>query len=155
MIYDIKVFDKHGNLNKIIDGNKAYQIIYGETSSPKASVKGDFFCKYCDQTVLKRRPYMVTCGNNMCRNKHKLSLKKRKPPRKVTCRICSKKVEVNAKSRQVTCGKECSEENNRRTSLAGARRRKTIAGAWEMKRRRERAEQIMNLKYKEETECQK
>jgi hypothetical protein len=151
MIYDIKVFDKHGNLNKIIDGNKAYQIIYGETSSPKSSVKGDFFCKYCDTTVLRRRPDMVTCGNHMCRNKHKLSLKKRKPPRKVTCRICSKQVEVNAKSRQVTCGKECSEENNRRTSLAAARKRHETSGVWDKKRR------AMNRKYKtrEEIECQK
>ena len=135
MIYDIKVFDKHGNLKEVINGQSYFQKIYGESDAPKASKKGSFFCKYCKNTVTKTRPNMATCGSHACRNAHRLALKPpRKGTRSITCRICKTKVEVT-QNRQVTCSKKCSEENNRRTSLAGARRRQKYSGVWDRKRR--------------------
>ena len=135
MIHDIKVFDKHGNLKEVINGQSHYQKIYGDSQAPKASVKGKFTCPYCKVEVDKTRPNMATCGSGQCRNKHSLSLRPpKKGARSITCRICNKKVSVT-QSRQVTCSKECSTENNRITSLAGAKRRYQQVGMWDRKRR--------------------
>jgi hypothetical protein len=134
MIYDIKVFDKHGNLKEVVNGHKDFQKIYGSSEAPKASVKGHFICKYCGITVEQTRTSKITCGSRKCRNEHARSYKKKKGARKITCRICKTKLEVT-QSRQITCSKECSEENNRRTSLAGARRRQEYSGMWDRKRR--------------------
>jgi len=134
MIYDIKVFDKHGNLKKIIDGHKDFQKIYCASDAPVATVKGTFVCMYCNITVEQTRTSKVTCGSRACRNKHARSYHKKKQARSIKCRICNTKVETR-QYKQVTCSKECSVENNRRTSIAGARRRQKYSGVWDRKRR--------------------
>ena len=134
MIYDIKVFDKYGNLKEVVNGHKDFQKIYGGSDAPKATVKGTFICKYCNTKVEQTRTSKVTCGSRECRNAHARAYKRKKVARKITCRICKTELEVT-QSRQVTCSKKCSEENNRRTSLAGARRRQKYSGVWDRKRR--------------------
>jgi hypothetical protein len=129
MIYDIKVFDKDGKLKDVINGHNSYQKVYGENDAPNATVKGHFKCRYCNITVEQTRTSKVTCGSRLCRNKHANSYRKRKDPRPMTCRICSKVTEVRH-SRQITCSKECAKENNRRISAAGAAKRYASKGTW-------------------------
>ena len=138
MIHDIKVFDKHGNLKKIINGKKYFDKLYSETAKSfiveRKKTKSTFICKYCNTKVEQTRTSKVTCGSRECRNAHARAYKRNKVARKITCRICKTELEVT-QSRQVTCSKKCSEENNRRTSLAGARRRQKYSGVWDRKRR--------------------
>jgi hypothetical protein len=133
MIYDIKVFDKDGKLKDVINGYEVYQQVYGESDAPNATVKGYFVCKYCNVTVEQTRTSKVTCGSRKCRNEHARLYKKRIGVREITCRICKTKLKVT-QSRQITCSKECSEENNRRVSAEGARRRYRATGEWNKKR---------------------
>lgn len=129
MIYDIKVFDKDGKLKDVINGYEVYQQVYGESDAPNATVKGYFVCKYCNVTVEQTRTSKVTCGSRLCKNKHANSYRKKVAARPMTCRICSKVTQVRH-SRQITCGKECAKENNRRISAEGARRRYKSTGEW-------------------------
>ena len=121
MIHDIKVFDKHGNLKEIIDGQKYFEKIYEQTAKSfimeRKKAKGTFICKFCRESFPSRSKGQFCCNKAKCKYQRDLILK---PPlkggRDITCVVCSKKTTVRH-GRAVTCGKECSKELNRRNNL--------------------------------------
>jgi len=120
MIHDIKVFDKHGNLKEIIDGQKYFEKIYEQTAKSfimeRKKTKGTFVCRFCKESFPRSSPSQYCCNKGTCRYQRSLILKPLKGGRDIVCRICSKKVTVKH-SRAVTCSKECSKELNRRKNL--------------------------------------
>ena len=134
MIHDIKVFDKHGNLKEIINGDELFQKLYVEKmdftprlSSHKNYRKGN--CPYCKSEFETVRLAQITCGDKKCLREHTNKRTRDRSnivsvERKFPCRIC--KVEVVTKySKQVTCRAEaCQKENNRRTNLMHMNRKK-------------------------------
>ena len=122
MIHDIKVFDKHGNLKEIVDGQKYFAKLYEQTAKSfimeRKKTKGTFVCKFCKESFPRSSPTQFCCNKGKCIYQRDLILK---PPlkgsRDIVCRICSKKATVRH-GRAVTCGKECSKELNRRNNLA-------------------------------------
>ena len=117
MIYDIKVFDGKGNLKEVIDGYKVFQKGYDIQMSPylmeRSKATEHFTCRYCKKEFPLRAPGQFCCAQPKCIYKRGLILRPYKKPRKIKCRICHKSAEVRH-SRQITCSKECSVENNRR-----------------------------------------
>ena len=120
MIHDIKVFDKHGNLKEIIDGQKYFEKIYEQTAKSfimeRKKTKGTFVCRFCKESFPRSSPSQYCCNKGTCRYQRSLILKPLKGGRDITCVVCKKKVTVRH-SRAVTCGKECSKELNRRNNL--------------------------------------
>ena len=121
MIHDIKVFDKHGNLKEIIDGQIYFAKLYEQTAKSfimeRKKTKGTFICKFCKESFPRSSPTQFCCNKGKCIYQRDRILK---PPlkggRDIVCRICSKKVTVRH-GRAVTCSKECSKELNRRNNL--------------------------------------
>ena len=120
MIHDIKVFDKHGNLKEIIDGQKYFDKLYEQTAKSfimeRKKTKGTFICKFCRESFPSSSKGQFCCNKAKCRYQRSLILKPLKGGRDIVCRICSKKVTVKH-SRAVTCSKECSKELNRNKNL--------------------------------------
>ena len=120
MVYDIKVFDKHGNLKEVINGQECFNKIYEETAksfvTERKKEKETFVCRHCNETFPKRSPTQVCCKKLKCRYQQGLINNPRKGGRDITCIICNKKATVTH-GRAVTCGKECSAERNRRKNL--------------------------------------
>ena len=120
MISDIKVFDKHGNLKEIINGQKCFDRIYEQNAKSfimeRKKTKGTFVCRFCKESFPRSSPSQFCCNKAKCIYKRSLILKPLKGGRDIVCRICSKKVTVKH-SRAVTCSKECSKELNRRNNL--------------------------------------
>jgi len=120
MIYDIKVFDKHGNLKEIIDGQKYFDKLYEQSAKSfimeRKKTKGTFICKFCRESFPSSSPSQFCCNKGKCRYQRGLMIKPLKGGRDIVCRICSKKATVQH-SRAVTCSKECSKELNRKKNL--------------------------------------
>ena len=120
MIHDIKVFDKHGNLKEIIDGQKYFDKLYEQSAKSfimeRKKTKGTFICKFCRESFPSSSPSQFCCNKAKCRYQRGLMIKPLKGGRDIVCRICSKKTTVRH-SRAVTCSKECSKELNRRNNL--------------------------------------
>ena len=120
MIHDIKVFDMHGNLKEIIDGQKYFEKIYEQTAKSfimeRKKTKGTFVCRFCKESFPRSSKGQFCCNKGTCRYQRSLILKPLKGGRDIVCRICSKKVTVRH-SRAVTCGKECSKELNKKNNL--------------------------------------
>jgi hypothetical protein len=121
MIHDIKVFDKHGNLKEIVDGQKYFAKLYEQSAKSfimeRKKTKGTFICKFCRESFPSSSPSQFCCNKGKCRYQRGLMIKPLKGGRDIVCRICSKKATVRH-SRAVTCGKECSKELNRKKNLA-------------------------------------
>ena len=120
MIHDIKVFDKHGNLKEVINGQKYFDRIYEQGAksfiTERKKTKVTFICRFCKESFPRSSPSQFCCNKEKCRYQRVLERKPLKGGRDIVCRICSKKVTVRH-SRAVTCGKECSKELNRRNNL--------------------------------------
>lgn len=129
MIHDIKVFDKHGNLKEIIDGQKYFEKIYEQTAKSfimeRKKTKGTFVCRFCKESFPSSSKGQFCCNKGTCRYQRSLILKPLKGGRDIVCRVCSKKVTVKH-SRAVTCSKECSKEHNRNKNVAHAKKRKEM-----------------------------
>ena len=129
MIHDIKVFDKHGNLKEIVDGQKYFEKIYEQTAKSfimeRKKTKGTFICRFCKESFPSSAPSQYCCNKGTCRYQRGLILKPLKGGRDIVCRVCSKKVTVKH-SRAVTCSKECSKEHNRNKNVAHAKKRKEM-----------------------------
>ena len=123
MIHDIKVFDKHGNLKEVINGKEYFDRLYEETAKSfimeRKKTKETFICRFCKESFPRSSPQQFCCNKGKCRYQHGLIKKPLKGGRKITCRICNKETIVTH-SRAVTCGSECSAENNRRINLSNA-----------------------------------
>ena len=123
MIHDIKVFDKHGNLKEVINGKEYFDRLYEETAKSfimeRKKTKETFICRFCKESFPRSSPQQFCCNKGKCRYQHGLIKKPLKGGRKITCRICNKETIVTH-SRAVTCGPECSAENNRRINLSNA-----------------------------------
>ena len=124
MIHDIKVFDGHGNLKEIIDGQKYFEKIYEQTAKSfimeRKKTKGTFVCRFCKESFPSSSKGQFCCNKGTCRYQRSLILKPLKGGRDIVCRVCSKKVTVKH-SRAVTCSKECSKEHNRNKNVAHAK----------------------------------
>ena len=120
MIHDIKVFDKHGNLKEIIDGQKYFNKLYEEGArsfiAERKKTKGTFVCKFCKESFPRSSSSQYCCNKKNCQYQRSLINKPLKGGRDIVCRICSKKATVQH-SRAVTCSKECSKELNRKNNL--------------------------------------
>ena len=129
MIHDIKVFDKHGNLKEIIDGQKYFDKLYEQSAKSfimeRKKTKGTFICKFCRESFPSSSPSQFCCNKAKCRYQRGLMIKPLKGGRDIVCRICSKKVTVRH-SRAVTCSKECSKELNRNKNVAHAKKRREM-----------------------------
>ena len=129
MIHDIKVFDKHGNLKEIIDGQKYFDKLYEQTAKSfimeRKKTKGTFVCRFCKESFPRSSPRQFCCNKGKCRYQYGLIKKPLKGGRDIVCSICSKKVTVRH-SRAVTCSKECSKELNRNKNIAHAKKRREI-----------------------------
>ena len=145
MIYDIKVFDKHGKLKEVIDGKKYFDKLYEETAKSfimeRKKTKETFMCRFCKESFPRSSPQQFCCNKAKCRYQHGLIKKPLKGGRKITCRICNKEATVTH-SRAVTCGPKCSAENNRRINLVNGL-------SYRKKERR------LLLKKRKEAACQK
>ena len=120
MIHDIKVFDKHGNLKEIIDGQKYFDKLYEQSAKSfimeRKKTKGTFICKFCRESFPSSSKGQFCCNKAKCRYQRGLMIKPLKGGRDITCVVCKKKTTVKH-SRAVTCSKECSKELNRRNNL--------------------------------------
>tara|TARA_R110002051_G_scaffold90119_1_gene158754 strand:- start:2921 stop:3352 length:432 start_codon:yes stop_codon:yes gene_type:complete len=120
MIHDIKIFDGHGNLKEVINGKKYFDKLYEETTKSfiveRKKTKETFTCRFCKQSFPRISPKQFCCRQAKCRYQHSLIRRPLKGGRKITCRICNKETTVTH-SGAVTCGPECSAENNRRINL--------------------------------------
>ena len=127
MIHDIKVFDKHGNLKEIINGQKCFDRIYEQGAksfiTERKKTKVTFICRFCKESFPRSSPSQFCCNKEKCRYQRVLERKPLKGGRDIVCRVCNKKTTV-PHSRAVTCGKECSKELNRKNNIANARKRK-------------------------------
>ena len=136
MINDIKVFDKHGNLKKIINGQKYFDKLYEEGAksfiTERKKTKQTFTCRFCKEKFPRNSPVQYCCKQPKCIYKRSLINNPRKGGRKITCAVCGKEVTVTH-SRAITCGKECSTERNRRSNLANG-----LSFRVKSKRKRER-----------------
>ena len=145
MIHDIKVFDKHGNLKEIVDGQKYFAKLYEQTAKSfimeRKKTKGTFVCRFCKESFPRSSPRQFCCNKGTCRYQYGLIKKPLKGGRHITCRICNKEATVTH-SRAVTCGPKCSAENNRRINLGNGR-------SYRKKERR------LLLKKRKELACQK
>ena len=120
MIHDIKVFDKHGNLKEIIDGQKYFDKLYEQSAKSfimeRKKTKGTFICKFCRESFPSSSKGQFCCNKAKCRYQRVLMIKPLKGGRDIRCVVCKKKTTVRH-SRAVTCSKECSKELNRRNNL--------------------------------------
>ena len=127
MINDIKVFDKHGNLKEVINGQKCFDKIYEQNAKSfimeRKKTKGTFVCRFCKKSFPQSSPRQFCCNKEKCKYQRGLILKPLKGARDIVCRVCDKKAAVQH-SRAVTCSKECSIELNRKNNIANARKRK-------------------------------
>ena len=127
MIHDIRVFDKHGNLKEIINGQKCFDRIYEQGAKSfimeRKKTTGTFICRFCKESFPRSSPSQFCCNKGKCRYQRGLLLKPLKGGRDIVCRICNKETIVRH-SRAVTCGKECRKELNRKNNIANARKRK-------------------------------
>ena len=127
MIHDIRVFDKHGNLKEIINGQKCFDRIYEQGAKSfimeRKKTKSTFVCRFCKESFPQSSPRQFCCNKGKCRYQRGLILKPLKGGRGIVCRVCNKEATVRH-SRAVTCGKECSKELNRKNNIANARKRK-------------------------------
>jgi len=129
MIHDIKIFDKHGNLKEIIDGQKYFAKLYEQTAKSfimeRKKTKGTFVCRFCKESFPRSSPSQYCCNKGTCRYQRSLILKPLKGGRDIVCRVCNKEATVQH-SRAVTCGKECSKELNRSKNVTHAKKRKEM-----------------------------
>ena len=120
MIHDIKVFDKHGNLKEVIDGQKYFDKLYEQGTKSfimdRRKTKVTYICRFCKESFPRRSPSQFCCGQAKCVYQRSLIKNPLKCGRDIVCRMCNKKATVQH-SRAVTCGKECSKELNRRNNL--------------------------------------
>ena len=129
MIHDIKVFDKHGNLKEIVDGQKYFAKLYEQTAKSfimeRKKAKGTFVCRFCKESFPRSSLSQFCCYKGTCRYQRSLILKPLKGGRDITCVVCKKKATVRH-SRAVTCGKECSKELSRRKNISHAKKRREM-----------------------------
>ena len=155
MIYDIKVFDKDGNLKEIINGQKIFEKTYEkdykmvhrsqalgyQTKAKKKQRK--LTCPYCKVVLYTSRAKQYICGSKECsiKRKDKYGHRRHKnSERKFKCRVCKIKV-VTKHPVQVTClSDQCKKENNRVQNLINAHKRET------KKRRKERNEREREIR---------
>ena len=120
MIHDIKVFDKHGNLKEVIDGQKYFDKLYDQGTKSfimdRRKTKVTFICRFCKESFPRRSPSQFCCGQGKCKYQHSLIKTPLKGSRDIVCCVCNKKATVQH-SRAVTCGKECSKELSRKKSI--------------------------------------
>jgi hypothetical protein len=120
MINDIKVFDKHGNLKEVVDGQKYFDKLYDETAKSfiveRKKTKATFICRFCKEKFPRNSPVQYCCKQQKCIYKRSLINNPRKGGRDITCVICKKKVTVTH-GRSVTCSTKCSKEHNRKNNL--------------------------------------
>ena len=140
MIYDIKVFDKHGNLKEIINGQEIFKKVYekdfkmvkrAQALGYQTKVKKkqrELTCPYCEVVFHTARANQYLCGAKKCTNKRKDKYGHRRhknSERKFKCRICNIKI-ITRHPVQVTClSDQCKKENNRRQNLINAHQRET------------------------------
>ena len=120
MIYDIRVFDKHGKLKEVINGQKCFDKLYEQGAKSfiidRKKIKVTFICRFCNGEFPRRSPSQFCCGQAKCVYQRSLIKNPLKGGRDIVCRMCNKKATVQH-SRAVTCGKECSKELNRKKHL--------------------------------------
>ena len=120
MIHDIKVFDKHGNLKEVIDGQKYFDKLYEQGTKSfimdRRKTKVTFICRFCKESFPRRSPSQFCCGQGKCKYQHSLIKNPLKGSRDIVCCVCNKKAAVQH-SRAVTCGKECSKELSRKKNI--------------------------------------
>ena len=150
MIHDIKVFDKHGNLKEIINGQKVFEKIYekdykmvhkaqGFGHQTKAKKKQrKLTCPYCKVVFFTARTNQYICGSEKCSHKRSNKYGHRRyenSERKFKCRVCDVKI-VTRHPVQVTClSDHCKKENNRIQNLVNAHKRETKKRRKEMNAR--------------------
>ena len=122
MIYDIKVFDKHGQLKEIINGTEIFAKVYGDEGSQspylmdRKKTKVTFICRFCKGEFPRHSASQFCCKQEKCKYQRALIRKPLKGGRKIKCSICDKETIVKH-SRALTCSPECSAERNRRNNL--------------------------------------
>ena len=93
MIHDIKVFDKHGNLKEIIDGQKYFEKIYEQTAKSfimeRKKTKGTFVCRFCKESFPSSSKCQFCCNKGTCRYQRSLILKPLKGGRDIVCRYAT------------------------------------------------------------------
>ena len=133
MIYDIKVFDKHGGLKQIINGQEVFEKIYEKDCKPSFSCQAKskkkqrkLTCPYCKVVFFTARDNQYICGSEKCSKERSSRSNHRRydnSERKFKCRVC--KIGVTTKHPlQVTClSDHCKVENNRRQNLINGHKR--------------------------------
>tara|TARA_Y100001949_G_C15852952_1_gene271482 strand:- start:35 stop:616 length:582 start_codon:yes stop_codon:yes gene_type:complete len=131
MIHDIKVFDKHGKLKEVIDGQKYFNKLYEEGAksfiTERKKTKQTFTCRFCKEKFPRNSPVQYCCKQPKCVYERSLINNPRKGDRNITCVICKKKVTVTH-SRSITCSRECSTERNRMRNRIKSKRWRAKAG---------------------------
>ena len=139
MIYDIKVFDKHGDLKEVINGQEAFAKIYeqdykmvhkSQNLRSKVKLKKDqrkLTCPYCKVEFFTTKWNQYICGSKECSTKRKTVYGTRRyvdKTRKFKCRVCNTKVETKHQLQATCLSSFCRKESNRKQNLELSHKRK-------------------------------